>query len=374
MPSSKGIERSVNVPDNETMILENGPHRLDIPATYADLDPTNIGRRFLSLPSQVEAGWELGAVFGDADPITQVSRVLVVGMGGSGIGTELVRGLTDHHRDDIEVVSWRQYELPPWAARDTLVVAVSVSGNTAETNAAFQEACELGVPTIAISGAGRLRAAAAGSSVLCAEIEWDHEPRAALGYTFLTLYRALQELGLAHSITNDVAPAVTELSDVASQLAPEISVSENVAKQIAMELDGRYPLIASVQPLLGVAARWKSQINENADCWAAWDQIPEMKHNTVQGIFQAANWPAQPYVVALKPDECDDFAAEDIDRILEELSANHVQNLLLDINGPNALGRLLVGSLLGDMVSYYLAILRDRNPSSTKSLNRVKIG
>jgi hypothetical protein len=59
---------------------------------------------------------------------------------------------------------------------------------------------------------------------------------------------------------------------------------------------------------------------------------------------------------------------------LEELSANHVQNLLLDINGPNALGRLLVGSLLGDMVSYYLAILRDRNPSSTESLNRVKIG
>lgn len=356
------------------MILENGPHRLDIPATYADLDPTNIGSRFLSLPSQAEDGWELGALFRDADPVNQVSRVLVVGMGGSGIGTELVRGLTDHHGDAIEVVPWREYELPAWAARNTLVIAVSVSGNTAETNTAFQHACELGVPTIVISGPGKLHAAAAGNSVLCADIEWDHEPRAALGYTFLTLYRALQELGLAHSISDDVAPAMSELSDVASQLAPEISVSENVAKQIAMELDGRYPLIASVQPLIGVAARWKSQINENADCWAAWDQIPEMKHNTVQGIFQAPNWPAQPYVVALKPSGCDELAANDIDRILDELSANHVQNLLLDIDAPNTLGRLLVGSLLGDMVSYYLAILRDRDPSSTESLNRVKIG
>ena len=68
---------------------------------------------------------------------------------------------------------------------------------------------------------------------------------------------------------------MSELSDVASELAPEISVSENVMKQIAMELDGRYPLIASVRPLLGVAARWKNQINENADCWPAWDQIPD---------------------------------------------------------------------------------------------------
>jgi len=365
---------SGTLPGDANMILETGPHRLDIPATYAALDPTNIGGRFLSLPSQVEAGWELGAVFGKSDSVKDVSRVLVVGMGGSGIGAELARGLTDHHRDGIEVVPWREYELPAWAGRDTLVVAVSVSGNTAETNTTFQQACELGIPSIAISGPGRLRAAAAGNSVLCANIEWDHEPRAALGFTFITLYRALQELGLAHSISGDIPPAVSELSDVASQLAPEIPVDDNVAKQIAMELDGHYPLIATVRPLLGVAARWKNQINENADCWAEWDQIPEMKHNTVQGIFQAPNWPAQPYVVALKPDECDEFAAEDIDRILDELSANHVQNLLLEIDGPSTLGRMLVGSLLGDMVSYYLAILRERNPSTTESLDRVKIG
>ena len=155
------------------------------------------------------------------------------------------------------------------------MILVSVSGNTTETNTAFQHARELGVPTIAISGPGRFHAAAAGNSVLYADIEWDHEPRAALIYTFLTLYRSLQEVGLAHSISDEVAPAMSELSDVASELAPEISVSENVMKQIAMELDGRYPLIASVRPLLGVAARWKNQINENTDCWPAWDQIPD---------------------------------------------------------------------------------------------------
>lgn len=356
------------------MILENGPHKLDAPATYANLDPTNIGSRFLSLPSQVEAGWDLGASFSGVEPERDVSRVLVVGMGGSGIGAELVRGLTDAQPEGVEVVPWRDYELPSWARRNTLVVAVSVSGNTAETNTAFQQACELDIPRIVISGPGRLRAAAVGNGVLAANIEWDHEPRAALGFTFVTLYRALQEHGLAQDLSADVPPAISELSDVAAQLAPEVSVDENVAKQIAMELEGRYPLIAGVRPLLGVAARWKSQLNENADCWAGWDQIPEMKHNTVQGIFQATDWPAPPCVVALKPDDCDEFAADDIDRILDELSANHVQNLLLQIDAPNTLGRMLVGSLLGDMVSYYLAILRNRNPSATESLNRVKLG
>ena len=84
--------------------MKTDPHRLDIPATYADLDPTNIGSRFLSLPSQAEAGWELGGLFRDADPVNHVSRVLVVGMVGSGIGTELVRCLTNHHGGAIEIV------------------------------------------------------------------------------------------------------------------------------------------------------------------------------------------------------------------------------------------------------------------------------
>ena len=158
----------------------------------------------------------------------------------------------------------------------------------------------------------------------------------------------------------------------AEAMAIETVVDENIAKQIAIEIGGSMPIILSARHLLGVAKRWKSQFNENPDTWAAWEAVPEAGHNMIQGILGDNISEGTLYVLALKPDSLSPAVSESIDITLQLLSENHVPNLVLDISAPNPLGEVLSGALMGDMVSYYSAILHERNPSATTNLTEMK--
>ena len=75
------------------------------------------------------------------------------------------------------------YGLPGYSGPKTLVFAVSYSGNTEETVAAYQEAAERRCPTICISAGGRLRELAAAGEGVHVDLPADVPmPRAALGY------------------------------------------------------------------------------------------------------------------------------------------------------------------------------------------------
>ena len=347
-----------------------GPHILDTPAPYARHDPTGMGARLLSLPEQAKSGWLLGEKFAEASE--SVESVLIAGMGGSAIGGEMIKGLADLEKNNAQIATWRDYGLPGWVGERTLVVAVSVSGKTIETRSAFATAGERGARRIALTGPGPLLSEARGANADYAEIEWEAEPRAALGYTFVAPYRALQRLGALTDASGDFEPAVKELEDLAEAMAIESAVDDNIAKQIAIELGDSLPVILSARHLLSVAMRWKTQFNENADAWAAWEAVPEAGHNMIQAALGGHTPEGSLYVLALKPASLSPAVSEAIDTNLQLLSEHHVPNLVLDIAAPNPLGEVLSGALMGDMVSYYAAILHERNPSTTANLAEMK--
>ncbi len=267
---------------------------------------------------------------------------------------------------------WRDYGLPGWVRDQTLVVALSVSGNTIETRSAFATAAGRGARRIALTGPGPLLSEARGADAEFAKIEWEAEPRAALGYTFVAPYRALQSLGALADASDDFEPAVQELEELAAAIAIGAPVEENIAKQIAIEIGDRLPVIISARHLLGVAMRWKTQFNENADMWAAWEAAPEVGHNMIQAALGDDASEGSLYVLALKPATLSAAVSEVIDTSLQLLSEQHIPNLVLDISAPNPLGEALSGALMGDMVSYYSAILHERNPSATANLTEMK--
>ncbi len=347
-----------------------GPHILDTPAAYARHDPTGMGTRLLSLPEQAKSGWILGGKFFQAS--APVDSVFIAGMGGSAIGGEMIKGLADLEVDNAQIATWRDYGLPGWVGDRTLIVAVSVSGKTLETRSAFATAAERGARRIALTGPGPLLSEARGADAEFAEIEWEAEPRAALGYTFVAPYRALQRLGALADASDDFEPAVQELEELAAAMSIEVPVDENIAKQIAIELGDRLPVILSARHLVGVAMRWKTQFNENADMWAAWEAVPEAGHNMVQAALGGHALEGSLYVLALKPASLSAAVSETIHTSLQLLSEHHVPNLVLDITAPNPLGEALSGALMGDMVSYYSAILHGRNPSATANLTEMK--
>ena len=347
-----------------------GPHMLDTPAAYDRHDPTGMGTRLLSLPEQAKSGWIVGEKFSQAP--APVESVLIAGMGGSAIGGDMIKGLADLERGNAQITTWRDYGLPGWVDDQTLIVAISVSGETVETRSAFATAAERGARRIALTGPGPLLSEARRAEAEFAEIEWKAEPRAALGYTFVAPYRALQRLGALADASDDFEPAVQELEELAAAMAIEAPVDENIAKQIAIELGDRLPVILSARHLIPVAMRWKTQFNENTDAWAAWEAAPDVGHNMIQAALGGNASESSLYVLALKPATLSAAVSEAIDISLQLLSEHHVPNLVLDITAPNPLGEVLSGALMGDMVSYYSAILHARNPSATANLTAMK--
>ena len=59
-------------------------------------------------------------------------RILVSGMGGSGI-SGLIASALSNHMGNSQIIPWTKYGLPNWITSEDQVICISYSGNTAET-------------------------------------------------------------------------------------------------------------------------------------------------------------------------------------------------------------------------------------------------
>src|SRR4051812_5216730 len=97
------------------------------------LDRSDMLGAIAGLPDQLLQGHAAAAPLLDevaARDIGTVNALAICGMGGSGVGADLLPAVFDL---TLPVVPAKGYELPSWARANTGVVCVSYSGNTAET-------------------------------------------------------------------------------------------------------------------------------------------------------------------------------------------------------------------------------------------------
>ena len=84
-------------------------------------------------------------------------------------------------------------------------------------------------------------------------------------------------------------------------MGEEVPTRENPAKQLARELEGRLVVVYGAGIFLGVARRWKTQLNENAKVWACFESIPELLHNSVEAYVGRAADDHSKQVLMLQP-------------------------------------------------------------------------
>jgi glucose/mannose-6-phosphate isomerase len=297
------------------------------------------------------------------------SRVLVVGMGGSAISGDYLGAWADA-TGKIPILVSRHYELPAWVDKDTLVVAISYSGNTEETLAAFAEAKKKGAMLAAVATGNRLEELAKSYHAPFARVSPGLQPRAALPANFGTTAMLLDHLGVL-STKHDLERAVRTLREAVIDVAPDVPAAKNEAKRIAMALQDTVPGVYAAGLLSPAARRLANQVNENSKMVAFWGVMPEMNHNELVG------WAGD--------DDLDRFTAvflrhagehaqakarfEFTGRLIQERGGRLVQ---IDSRGDTAPERLLTSSLAGDAVSVYLAALRGVDPTPVKVIGELK--
>ncbi|TME73266.1 MAG: bifunctional phosphoglucose/phosphomannose isomerase, partial [Chloroflexi bacterium] len=102
-------------------------------------DPEDMLGRIKELPKQIQGAWQVTRAAQLPPAYGDVRNITVIGMGGSAIGGDLAAALL---ADELKVPMsvHRDYGLPAFIGRDSLVIASSYSGNTEETLSAFEEA------------------------------------------------------------------------------------------------------------------------------------------------------------------------------------------------------------------------------------------
>ena len=344
---------------------------LDSSQTYLRLDPSGMAGRIKDLPNQCRQVQEAVGRVQLPDRLRSMERVLIAGMGGSAIGGDLLADVASVE-STIPVTVWRDYNLPPSVDDKTLVIACSYSGGTEETLSAFKEAMAKDAGVVAVTGGATLAQEAANANIPVVPIDYQGEPRAAIGYSFLAPLLVLAKLGLVAVPTNMVAEAVDELERHIPLLAAETPEVQNPAKQLARELLGRLPVVYGSGLLQGVARRWKTQLNENAKVWAFFELLPEANHNAVVGYQLPDAVRSLAFVVLLRPTDPHPRVALRYEVTQELLDQQGVPYRVVEARGASALSQIFSSLIVGDYVSYYLAILQGIDPSPVGPIAHVR--
>ena len=343
---------------------------LDDPEAVRRIDTSDMLGVAAQLPRQLAQARRIAT----ADPLTgrqvDVDAVAVLAMGGSAIGAELVAGVAGE-RLRVPLIVHRDYGLPGGLGPRTLVIAASHSGETVETLSGFGLARERDLPAVAITTGGRLAAAATDGGVPLLRYQMAGQPRAAIGYGVGILHELLAGAGLIRD-PDPVGPAIQAVEYLLERHAPTVETSANPAKQLAWSMFGRIPVVYGHGAMAAVAHRWKTQLNENAKAWSAWEPMPEANHNAIEGSLNPRELSDALYVIEVRDRDEPTEIAERY-RVVEELLGERATNRsTVWAEGPSGLARVLGAVAQGDLVSVYLAILYQTDPTPVTLLAMLK--
>jgi len=335
------------------------------------LDPGGMLVAVHSLPEQCQEAWRAAQAF-ELPWRERPDRVVVLGMGGSAIAGDYFRALLSLE-STVPVFNVRHYALPAFVDEQTLVIASSFSGNTEETLSAFEQALGTQARKLVITTGGRLLVTARANGVPAFIFAYQGEPRAAIGWGLMPLLAIAEKLGLMQGVAGDVDEAVTVLSALREECAAHMPSSSNQAKQLSLRLHDRLPVIYGGGPLVEVARRWKTQLNESAKVWAFFEEMPEAHHNAVVGLGLPEAVARAATVICLRSERLDHPRIRLRYELSERLLADaRVDALRVEARGESALAQMLSLTVLGDYAAAYLALLYGVDPTPTAVIDELK--
>ena len=332
-------------------------------------DPQDMLGRIKDLPQQVRDAWKIAKEASLPPAYGDVRNIVILGMGGSAIGGEFAGAIL---QDELKVplVVHRDYGLPAFVGRDSLVIASSYSGNTEETISGYEAAKRRGAKVMALTTGGRIAADARTNRLPLLAFSYKAQPRAALGYSLAMVLGVLSKLGLVSDLSADVDRGLAELAKLEERVHE--GARTNDAKKLALELRGKIPVAFGAGVMGVMARRVKDQWNENAKNWGAFDVMSELNHNAVVG-FPHPPIAREALVVLLLRSQRDNARHRirfDVTR--ELLDRAQIPHRTLEFPGSSALSEVLQMVLFTDYVSFYVALLNGADPSPVQSIDYLK--
>lgn len=344
---------------------------LDDISSYRKLDPSDMLRHIHDIPSLCRKAWDQALALELPQEYKNIDKVVILGMGGSAIGGDLLSSLLIN-KCTVPISVHRNYSPPAFIDDNTLVIASSYSGMTEETLEAFRPLLLRGAKKLVMASGGQLSSIAIDNHIPAFIFDYKSPPRAALPLSLFALVGIMSKLGLAGDMTQDIAESCSILARIDGEINEKVPEAQNPAKQIAMRMFGNMAIIYGAEHLSEVAARWKIQINENVKGWAFNAAFPELNHNATSGYEVPAEICKNTHVIMLRSKTLHPRVLLRYSLTGKLLDKAGLKNEIVEAAGISDLAQMMSLILTGDYVSYYLALLYGIDPYPIKAVDYLK--
>lgn len=300
-------------------------------------------------PQQVNKALALGRTIVAPAPKHEIRNIVVAGMGGSGIGANIVESLVSAELA-LPYQITKSYSVPASVTKHTLFIACSFSGGTEETLSALAEAEKREATVFAITSGGKLLEIAQqkgyGYVVLPNEAPC---PRAFLGYSLVQLLFTLHKFGFVSNAFEQ--PLEASIAYLQAQQA----TLQTQAKELASLLKNKQVVVYADQTLEPVLVRLQQQINENSKQLCHLNVVPEMNHNELVGWGLPAEHYQNVTLLWVRHANEHPRVAKRIEICQTRLNAKAGIAIEIQAQGNTAVERALYLIHFFDWISFYLA-------------------
>jgi len=332
---------------------------LDI-STIEKIDPQGIYKVYDRWPKIAKESYE-----SDLTPVDfkNIDHIVIAGMGGSGAVGDLFSAILS--KTDVHVNVVKGYLLPKTVDDNTLVIAISVSGNTAETMSILESAQKSNCKKITFSSGGKMKSYSEKNGIEYRKIPELHSPRSSFsGY----VYSVLKVLNSVIPIQkHDILESLDEMEKTSQKINSNNLTETNPSLELAEWISG-IPLIYYPFGLQAAAIRFKNSMQENAKSQAMAEDVIEACHNGIVSWEKPSN--VQPILLQ----GADDYIkTKERWAILKQyFKQNNIDfREVFSVKG-NILSKLINLIYFLDYASIYNAIIQGIDPSPIKSIDFIK--
>lgn len=299
-----------------------------------------------------------GLKIGEKVEVGEVESIAFLGVGGSGIIGDSVSHILNTV-SSVKTVVVKDY-VPPKGGWD-LIIAISYSGNTAETLEALSSLVKDKAKVLVVTSNGKLAQIAEKIGAYILRVKSGMLPRYAFPNMLGAVLGALRKIG----VYLDELKSGAEAADLfREEISENIPSDKNPAKDAAKKIFGKIPIIYAYREVSCVGYRLKCELNENAKLFCHYSEIPEAFHNDIEG------YPENFLLVFPRSFREPKSIRHAIETLCEIVGYDKC--LSLKVSAKRSFEELLKLFIFMDYISVYTSILTGSNPMTLHRIPVVK--
>ena len=329
-------------------------------STMKKIDSQKIFKIYDDWPKIAEKSFKLDI---ETEDFKNINHIVFAGMGGSGTIGDIFESILSKKKIHVNVV--KGYLLPKTVDRDTLVVIVSVSGNSAETLAILKSSKKLGSKIIAFCSGGKMEKYCNENKIKYKIIPKFHSPRATLPSYLYSILKVLHKTLKIKE--DDIYESIKEIEKLNKKINSLNLKNENPSLNLANWIK-KIPVIYYPLGLKSVAIRFKNSLQENSKIHVLTENVIEASHNGI------VSWSEKADVIPILIRGFDDqeTTKQRWGILKEYFEYKNIEYQEIISKEGNILTKIICMIYLLDYSSIFLAINRGIDPTPVDAIDFVK--